>query len=33
MSLYFHPSPLKIQPLSPYEIYAFGMNKTWATYS
>ena len=33
MSLYFHPSPLKIRALPPFEIYGFGMSKTWATSS
>ena len=32
MSLYFHPSPLKILTLFPYEIYVFGMSKTWETF-
>ena len=32
MSLYFYPSRLKIWTLPPYEIYVFGMSKTWATY-
>ena len=29
MSLYFHISPLKILALPLYEIYVFGMSKTW----
>ena len=32
MSLYL-PLSLKIRALPPYEIYVFGMSKTWATYS
>ena len=26
------PIPLKIRALPPYEIYVFGMSKTWATF-
>ena len=26
------PIPLKIWALPPYEIYVFGMSKTWATF-
>ena len=26
------PIPLKIRALPPFEIYVFGMNKTWATF-
>ena len=26
-----HPSLIKIRALPPYEIYAFGTSKTWAT--
>ena len=32
MSLYFHPLPAKIWTLLPYEMYVFGMSKSWATH-
>ena len=32
MSLYVHPSPRKILTLPLYEIYVFGLTKTWATF-
>ena len=29
VSLYFHPSSLKMRAVHPYGIYVFGKNKNW----